>query len=233
MSTYKLIYFNGRGRAEVSRLIFAAAGQKYDDVRYERNEWPAHKSEMPLGQMPVLEVDGTKLPQSLTIARFLAKQFQLAGKDNLEQAKVDAVADTLSDLVSKYGPIRFEQDATKKEELTKKFLAEELPKHLQNLETLGKLYGNGGPFFVGNYLTWADLYFYDILETLLYANENCLNNYAWLKQNRAEVEKQPKVAEYLKNRPKTEFERTKLTNIYTLAFFCNSFFFSHIFKYMI
>ncbi|CAF4189096.1 unnamed protein product, partial [Rotaria sordida] len=167
MSTYKLIYFNGRGRAEVSRLIFAAAGQKYDDVRYERNEWPAHKSEMPLGQMPVLEVDGTKLPQSLTIARFLAKQFQLAGKDNLEQAKVDAVADTLSDLVSKYGPIRFEQDATKKEELTKKFLAEELPKHLQNLETLGKLYGNGGPFFVGNRLTWVDLYFYDMAANIL------------------------------------------------------------------
>ncbi|CAF0935411.1 unnamed protein product [Rotaria sordida] len=205
MSTYKLIYFNGRGRAEVSRLIFAVAGQKYDDVRYERNEWPAHKSEMPLGQMPVLEVDGTKLPQSLTIARFLAKQFQLAGKDNLEQAKVDAVADTLSDLVSKYGPIRFEQDATKKEELTKKFLAEELPKHLQNLETLGKLYGNGGPFFVGNRLTWVDLYFYDMAANILQVDANALDSRPWLKQNRAEVEKQPKIAEYLKNRPKTEF----------------------------
>ncbi|CAF4266640.1 unnamed protein product, partial [Rotaria sordida] len=177
MSTYKLYYFNGGGRAEVSRLIFAAVGKKYEDIRYERNEWSSHKSEMPLGQMPVLEVDGTKLPQSLSIARFLAKQFQLA---------------------EKYVSARWEPDETKRDELTKKFLAEELPKHLQNLETLGKLYGNGGPFFVGNYLTWADLYFYDILETLLYANENCLNNYAWLKQNRAEVEKQPKVAEYLK-----------------------------------
>jgi glutathione S-transferase len=37
MSTYKLYYFNGRGRAEVSRLIFAAAGQKYEDIRYERD----------------------------------------------------------------------------------------------------------------------------------------------------------------------------------------------------
>jgi glutathione S-transferase len=49
---------------------------------------------MPLGQMPVLEVDGVKLPQSITICRFLAKQFQLAGKDNFEQAKADAVVDT-------------------------------------------------------------------------------------------------------------------------------------------
>ncbi|CAF1689329.1 unnamed protein product, partial [Adineta ricciae] len=51
----KLYYFDGRGRAE-----------------------------MPLGQMPVLDVDGAKLPQSMAIARFLSKKFQLAGKDNLE-----------------------------------------------------------------------------------------------------------------------------------------------------
>ncbi|CAF4894670.1 unnamed protein product, partial [Rotaria sp. Silwood2] len=47
----------------------------------------------------------------------------------------------------------------------KKFFDEKVPKHLQNLDVLGKLYGNGGPFFVGNHLTWADLLFYDILET--------------------------------------------------------------------
>ncbi|CAF0804899.1 unnamed protein product [Rotaria sordida] len=203
MSIYKLFYFNLRARAEISRLIFAAAGQKFQDVRYERNEWLSHKNEMPLGQVPVLEFNGTKLPQSLSIARFLAKQFQLAGRDNFEQAKVDAVIDTINDAMMIFMPIRRQEDEMKKKELMKKFFADQLPKHLKNLETLGKLYGDGGPFFVGNHLTWADLYFYDILETLLYANENCLNNYAWLKQNRVEVEKQPKVAEYLKNRPKS------------------------------
>ena len=113
MSTYKLTYFNGRGRAEVSRLIFAAAGQKYEDVRVEEGQWPSLKSQMPLGQIPVLEVDGTKLPQSAAIARFLAKQFQLAGKDNLEQAKVDAVADTIGDILTASTPYRREQDGPK------------------------------------------------------------------------------------------------------------------------
>jgi glutathione S-transferase len=153
MSTYKLYYFNGRGRAEVARLIFVVTGQKFEDIRYENDQWPSHKAEMPLGQMPVLEVDGVKLPQSIAIARFLAKQFQLAGKDNFEQAKVDAVADTMNDLILAYAPSRTEQDEAKKQELTKKFLAEELPKHLKNLEVLGKLYGDGGPYFVGNHLT--------------------------------------------------------------------------------
>ncbi|CAF1544971.1 unnamed protein product [Rotaria sordida] len=73
MSTYKLYYFNNRDRGEICRLIFAAAGQKYEDIRYEDDEWLLHKAEMPLGEMPVLEFNGTKLPQSKSIARFLAK----------------------------------------------------------------------------------------------------------------------------------------------------------------
>ena len=205
MSTYKLIYFNGRGRAEVSRLIFVVADQKYEDFRFENEQWPALKSQMPLGQVPVLEIDGVKLPQSGAIARFLAKQFNLAGKDNLEQAKVDAVADTIHDLVTPFVPSRMEQDETKKQELTKKYFVEELPKHLENLEILAKLYGAGGPWFVGNHLTWVDLLFYVLFEFLLGIQGDCLDKHPWLKQNRTEVEKQPKIAEYLKNRPETSF----------------------------
>jgi glutathione S-transferase len=114
MSTYKLYYFNVRGRAEIARLIFSAAGEQFEDIRYERNEWSSHKSEMPLGQMPVLEVDGVKLTQSMTIARFLAKQFGLAGKDNLEEDKVDVVVDTSIDLAVKLLPILYELDEGKK-----------------------------------------------------------------------------------------------------------------------
>ncbi|CAF0939759.1 unnamed protein product [Adineta steineri] len=203
MSTYKLYYFNVRGRGEVARLIFAAADQKYEDIRYEREEWASHKSEMPLGQMPVLEYHGVKLPQSAAINRFLANQFHLAGKDNFNQAKVDAVVDTINDMVSKFIPIKMEQDETKQKELIKTFIADELPKHLQNLEVLGKLYGNGGPYFVENNLIWADLNFYDLAQHLLQRDENVLNNHPWLKENRQQVEKQPKIAEYLKNRPQT------------------------------
>ena len=36
---YKLTYFNGRGRAELGRLIFAQAGVQYEDVRIERADW--------------------------------------------------------------------------------------------------------------------------------------------------------------------------------------------------
>ena len=53
-TVYSLHYFNGRGRAEASRLIFTQAGQKFEDLRHSSSEWAKMKSEMPLGQMPVL-----------------------------------------------------------------------------------------------------------------------------------------------------------------------------------
>jgi len=40
-------------------------------------------------------------------------------------------------------------------------------KRLQNLEVLGKLYGNGSPFFVGNQLTWTDLLFHKMAGNML------------------------------------------------------------------
>jgi len=205
MSIYKLYYFDARGRGEISRLILTAAGQKFEDVRYQEKEWPLHKSEMPLGQIPVLEIDGFKLPQSMAIARFLARQFHLAGKDNLEQAKVEAVADTATDLLNKFGPIIWYEEESQKKASIEKFLANELPKHLRNLETLAKAYSDGGSFFIGNHLSFADLYVYDVLENILEVDANILEQYPWLKTNRQEVAKHPKIDAYLKSRPRTAF----------------------------
>ncbi len=44
MSKYKLIYFNTRGRAEVSRWLFAQAGVEYEDVRLTPEEWAPIKA---------------------------------------------------------------------------------------------------------------------------------------------------------------------------------------------
>ena len=104
MSQYKLYYFNGKGRGEVIRLIFAAAGQKYEDIRIEGADWPEYKPKSPLGQAPFLEVfyNGKvlQIAQSLTIARFLARKFGLAGKTLEEQVEVEMYGDQIADLLS-------------------------------------------------------------------------------------------------------------------------------------
>ena len=39
MSTYKLYYFDARGRGEVIRIMLAQAGVKYEDIRYGKEDW--------------------------------------------------------------------------------------------------------------------------------------------------------------------------------------------------
>ena len=94
MSQYKLVYFNVRRRGEVSRLILAAAGQQFEDVRLEKAKWIAeYKAGAPLGHCPYLEVTENgkvfRLGQSFAIARFLARRFNLDGKNEYEKAEVD------------------------------------------------------------------------------------------------------------------------------------------------
>jgi len=43
MPTYKLVYFDAMGRAELARLIFAEAGVEYEDKRVPGDQWPAYK----------------------------------------------------------------------------------------------------------------------------------------------------------------------------------------------
>ena len=53
---------------------------------------------MPGGQLPVLEIDGIKIGQSITIARFLANKFNLSGKNEIENAQADMILDYIQDI---------------------------------------------------------------------------------------------------------------------------------------
>jgi glutathione S-transferase len=46
MPSYKLSYFNARGRAEMIRLVFAAAGVEYEDCRLTKEEFGKLKEGM-------------------------------------------------------------------------------------------------------------------------------------------------------------------------------------------
>ncbi|XP_036008130.1 hematopoietic prostaglandin D synthase isoform X2 [Mus musculus] len=110
MPNYKLLYFNMRGRAEIIRYIFAYLDIKYEDHRIEQADWPKIKPTLPFGKIPVLEVEGLTIHQSLAIARYLTKNTDLAGKTALEQCQADAVVDTLDDFMSLFPWAEKDQD---------------------------------------------------------------------------------------------------------------------------
>jgi glutathione S-transferase len=71
----KLIYFPIRGRGEHIRQALKLAGVHFEDVHVSFDLWPQFKGEMPLGHVPVLEVDGVKIADSKAIARFVGQEY--------------------------------------------------------------------------------------------------------------------------------------------------------------
>jgi glutathione S-transferase len=202
----KLTYFNVRGRGEIIRLVFAAAGAEYTDNRIERETWPTLKAGTPFGQLPILEIDGKTLCQSNAIARYVARKHKLAGHTELESAQVDMTIDCFEDSTKPILQFFFEKDEAKKGELKKKYLEEQLPQFLTQLENLLKQNHGGDKFFVGTELTWADLAFITFVgwTALAAGGADTLTKHPKLKALKDRVEALPKIKAWLESRPKTD-----------------------------
>lgn len=206
MSQYKLTYFNLRGRAEIIRLVFVAAGVGFEDFRFERQQWSQYKSATPFGQVPVLEFDGNKLCQSRAIARFLARKFNLAGKTEWDEVRADMIVDEVEDMFTAIFKFFFLQDNAAKAEAKSKYLQEQLPVTLDNFERLLKENKGGDGYFVGDGLTWADLQLLVVVDWLqMLGATDLLNERPKLLALSQRIEKLPKIAAWIANRPKTEF----------------------------
>jgi len=209
MSEFKLHYFNARGKGELIRLVFAAAGVDYEDLRYKapRAETGLQdnlifdaeaKASMPLGQLPVLEVDGVKFCQQLSIARFLARRFGLVG-DELQALKVDMVVETMwSDLATKCGFLHFEKDPEKKAEIKAK-LMQEIPAMLAKISTWVE-----GDFVLGEKLSLADLAIFDAMTMIEVLLED-LEAPAPIQNVRKNVAEDENIKKWLNSRPVTAF----------------------------
>jgi glutathione S-transferase len=159
-STFKLTYFDLNGRAEIIRLTLAWVGKEYEDYRVPRPQWPALKPNTPFGQVPYVEFDGKVFAQSLAIVQYLAREFNLYGKTNLDGLKIDQFTQLVQDFFQWGSKTYREQDPVKKAELSKSVKEEVAPRFLANAEKL--LNANNGRHFVGDAVTLADLFAYDV-----------------------------------------------------------------------
>ncbi|XP_022105699.1 hematopoietic prostaglandin D synthase-like [Acanthaster planci] len=159
---FKLTYFDFRGRAEVIRLLFAASGIEFEDVRIAIEDWSAMKQSTPFGRLPLLEFDGIVLPEARAIANYVARETGLYGKSSQEQAQIDVVMEILQDLQHSYFAAYIQKNEEAKEDLTKSFFEKDSLKFLGWLEELLIKNNGGDGFFVGEsvsqiqiqFLTW-------------------------------------------------------------------------------
>merc|ERR1712088_88336 len=163
--------------------------------KIKREDWPAMKPTIPWNQLPCLEYDGKKIVQSIAMARFVAREYGLAGKNNLEGAQADMLVDCMSDLGNKFGPIFREKDEAKKKEMAEKFKKEELPPFMKNMAQA--LTDNGGQWLVGGGVTYADIMLAGLLGMLDKRHPGVLEKQApMLYKHMGKVVALPKIKEW-------------------------------------
>nr|KAG5704294.1 hypothetical protein BaRGS_012603 [Batillaria attramentaria] len=114
MSGIKFVYFDLRARGEPVRLVLAAAGKEFDDVRLSFDQWSAEKPNAPYGQLPYMEYKGKIYGQSIAMANFFSREFGLYGKSNLDALRVDEVVALGLDLQNAIYKAKFKNDESKK-----------------------------------------------------------------------------------------------------------------------
>jgi glutathione S-transferase len=152
----KLTYFPAKGRAQPIRICLRAAKLEFEDERLAGPAFGEKKAAgtFPLGQLPVLSIDGTVHCQSHALARWAAKKAGLYPADADKALVVDEVLATLDEAMSSL-PYRTPSET---DESFKPKREAWFPKTERFWKLVdARLAANGGPFFLGKDLSLADL----------------------------------------------------------------------------
>lgn len=167
-STAKLYYFHGRGRSQQSRWALAAAGVPFENVCLSsKKEMEDLRSggNLTFNQVPMLEIDGLKLTQSMAIVRHAARLGGLEGKTPTECARVDEILEGISDARNAIISYPFNPDAV---QVVNQHMAS-VQKYFTAFEAMIARNNTpscfGGPFAVGNELTAADVLLAELVES--------------------------------------------------------------------
>lgn len=199
MPQYKLEYFATTGIGELIRFLLSYADQDFEDVRYDLSSWPKIKPGTPYGVLPVLEIDGKSYHQSLAIGRYLAKEYNLAGKNNLEDLELDALADTINDFRILFTRCLWEDDPAKMIKSKELLMKEQMPFYLNKFQD--QVNKNGG-YFYGGRVTWVDLFFTSVMPYLDFTiDSDTLKDYPDLKELTKKVEAIPGIKKWIEKRP--------------------------------
>nr|AAB01055.1 S-crystallin [Doryteuthis opalescens] len=215
MPSYTLYYFNGRGRAEILRMIFNVAGAQFTDKRFEFNEWDKIRNDMPSSSVPVLEIDGKdKMPETMAIARYLAREYGFHGKNNMDMFRVDYICDCLYEIMHDYMRYfheksgRFRSGSSDKSDMAgemQRSFMETCRRVLPFLEKTLEMRNGGSQFFMGDQMMVCDMMLYCFLENPMMENQTMFNSYPKLMALWKRVAGHPKVSGYLKKRSNTNW----------------------------
>jgi len=223
---FQIKYFNARGAAEGSRLIFAIAGQDYEDQRFDilpgtmespdfQNAKEGGDLAMNLDRAPVLITpEGITIGQSKAMERFLAQTFGLMGSSDTDAALIDCISEHCRDVKDAQMRKRFSmfvRDRTdeEKEQAQTEWFETDMPAMLAKLEACVKTISTSKGCSVGSSISYADVSIYLLLkecfpayqEATLEAAKDC----PLLLEICDSVSNHPSVKRWIETRPDTNF----------------------------
>jgi glutathione S-transferase len=168
----------------------------------------------------VLETkDKTQIAQSYAIARFLVNKHGLAGKDPVEAAKIDAIADLYKDFIAEVASYLHRKPNADKEQLKKTLFEPALQRFFPMFEKILKESGSG--FLISSGVSWADMFFAEGkllavnvsshkfisigIQSLKNVEPEALNGHPELVAHQERVHALPGIKEYVATRPHSEF----------------------------
>lgn len=221
--SYKLIYFDLKGLAEVTRLMFVQTGTSFEEKRYAispKDNWAkpefdadskAGKFSHTCNQVPILEVteNGKTLSfgQSKAIERYVASSLGLAGANESESALVDMICEHIRDVRDQFRKEKdAEKDESKQAESLTKWVDSTLAGWLKEIDA--GLSGAPG-YAVGSSMTAADIMIFYIFDDFLKGAapglEKALSPCTRIEAIRKRVAADPRISSYLKTRPQFPF----------------------------
>ncbi|KAE9092261.1 hypothetical protein PF010_g17874 [Phytophthora fragariae] len=162
----KLSYFGFAGRAEAARLAFYVGGVPFEDKRLSHEQFADIKPSLPLGQVPVLEVDGEVMTQTYAILRYAGRLGGLYPVSSPFAAlKVDEVLHALCEMGEQMIPSFQEQDADMKKAMRVELATVILPRYAALVEArLKKLHEM--PMFQSNAVFVHEIAIYAWMKSL-------------------------------------------------------------------
>jgi glutathione S-transferase len=226
---YELHYWPGiQGRGEFVRLALEAAGAEYVDVaRGPVSEGGGARN---LAQLmdelapppfapPILVADTLVIAQTANILLFLGQRHHLAPDEESGRLWVNQLQLTIADLVAEahdtHHPLSsglyYEDQKDAAKQRSQHFRKERMPKYLGYFERILRGGGESGEGLAGEALTYADLSLFQAVSGLQYAFPKAMasltRELAATLELVERVERQPKIAAYLKSDRRIAFNQ--------------------------
>ncbi|XP_067942659.1 glutathione S-transferase 3-like [Watersipora subatra] len=206
----RLEYFHAKGRAEATRMLYAIAGEDFQDIRHDGRQWQTIRAtvEMPLGQIPTLKTKDGMLCLSNTMARYVAKKFGLVGEGLWNETLNDLIVEVLQEFVNNYSANyiywKFLKRAPEPENSDKivENIRSDLLKRLDYIKSISEKRGNP-KFLLADKIQLADVWLYTTLEFAKLGFPDAMEITPWAKEFTSAYEADSKISAYLAKRPQT------------------------------